>query len=471
MHRFVFVCVLTVGLVACSLQDAFRGDVGIVARGGPLQLERDSLAAVLASGPNVPLRRDIAEQWAYRWVEFALFVERVAQGDSMLDSVTVHQAMWPDANQLLVDRYHDKLAAERVRLDSAVIDSAYAAGDARLIDHILIRTRPDMSPPERAAALRRAEALRARLMAGESWEIANRENDDPAAKQAGGSLGVIERNQMVPPFEEAAFALQPGEMSAVVETQYGYHVIRRPPLRDVRDRYAESVGDVLTVRMDSVFLEELAERWRIDVRGSAPATMREAAAAPLRTFKSGKVLATYRGGRFTSTDFVRWLQALPVLVHQNVSGADDEQLTELATSLVRNEVLVREARGEGTSLTEEEWFDLRERLRGQIEQVKTRIGLDSAFAGATTLEARRRAGADAVTAYFYRLAATLRGVVVVPAFLAAELRAEMSWDVSQPGVDQALELATRWRQEAEQAASPEPQVAPADSGAPQGEKR
>ncbi len=467
MHRFVFV-VLALVVSACSLQDAFRGDVGVIARGGPLRLERDTLAAILASGPNVPLRRDIAEQWAYRWVEFALFVERVAQGDSMLDSATVHQAMWPDANQLLVDQYHDKLTAERVRVDSAIIDSAYGAGDARLIDHILIRTRPDMSPPERSAALRRAEALRAKLVAGESWEIANRENDDPAAKQAGGSLGVIERGQMVPAFEAAAFALEPGALSELVETQYGYHVIRRPPLGEVWEKYAESVTEALTIRMDSMFLEELADRWRVKVRDNAPGTMREAAAAPLRTFKSGKVLATYRGGRFTSTDFIRWLQALPVLVHQNVASATDEQLTELVNSLVRNEVLVREAREEGTVLSEQDWIELREQLRTQIGRVKTGIGLDSALTGAETVEDRRRAGAEVINAYFYRLAATLRNVVVVPAFLAGKLRDDLSWDVSQPGVDQALEIASRWRQEAE--ATQAPRVEPTDATPPQGDR-
>ncbi len=460
--------VLALVIAGCSIQDAFQSDVGIVARGGPIVLERDSLAAILASRSNVTPRRQIAEQLAHRWVEFALFVERVAQGDSMLDSATVHQAMWPDVNRLLVDRYHDRLMAERVRIDSAVIDSAYGAGDVRLIDHILIRTRPDMSTEERTAARRRAEALRARLVAGQPWDVANQENDDPAAKRANGSLGVIERGQMIPAFDTAAFALQPGELSEVVETQYGYHVVRRRPLRDVWQEYAETVEDLLTTRMDSVFLEELAERWRIRVRDKAPDVIREAVAAPLQTFKSGKVLATYRGGQFTAKDFIRWLQALPMLMNQNVADAIDGQLTDLATSLVRNEVLVREAREAGTVLSAEEWHSVREQLRAQIGRVISGVGLDTAFVDVESLEARRRIGAAAIRAYFYRLAATPRTAVVVPAFLADKLRDDMPWEVSQSGLDQAVELASRWRQGT--GAPPVPLAAPRDTARPKGER-
>jgi hypothetical protein len=224
--------------------------------------------------------------------------------------------------------------------------------------------------------------------------------------------------------------------------------------------------------MDSLYLEELDDRWRIDIKRNAPAAMVEAAAAPVRTFKSGQVLATYRGGRFTSTDFIQWLQALPMLVHQNVAGATEKQLQDLVRSLVRNEVVVREAREAGTSLSEEEWTDLRERLRAQIERVKVGVGLDSALVGAETLEARRQAGADALTAYFYQLAARSRSVVVVPAFLAAKLRTDMSWAVSQSGIDQALERATRWRQEAEQASTDSgPERSPADSVSQEGTQR
>ena len=168
-------------LVACG--DAFSGRIDAVARTKRHELGVTQFAGWLADVERMPVRRDMAEWTAHRWVEFTLFAERVAVGDSLLDRETVLEAMWPNVYQELVDLHHDRLVEERIALDSAAVDSAYAAGDHRFIDHILIRTTPTLSPPEKAAARRRAEDLRERLLLGASWEDVNQQNDDPGARE------------------------------------------------------------------------------------------------------------------------------------------------------------------------------------------------------------------------------------------------------------------------------------------------
>jgi hypothetical protein len=418
----------------------------VVARGERLTLHRDTLAAIVVSGKNVPTDRELVERWAFRWVEFALLTERLAEGDSLLDSVTVVHAMWTEANQLLVDEYHAKLADERVRVDSATIDSAYATGDHRLIYHILVRTRPDMSPPDRTDARRRAEAVRERLAAGVPWESENDLNEDPVARRAGGSLGVIERGQMVAPFEEVAFQLAPGELSDVIETPYGYHVIRRPMLDEVREPFTAEVSDILTVRMDSTVLREIEDRWAVRMEDDAPALMREAAAGPLRTYQDPKTIGHYGRSRFTTVDFVRWMQAMPTEVYRQVPGATDEQLADLLHSLIRNEALVREAHEEGMALEPDSLTALRHRLAQELAQVRSITGLDSAMAGLHGTE-RLAAGAAAIRDYFRRVANNAATVVIVPPFLAHTLRGSMDWEVSQPAIDATLERIVRLRQE------------------------
>jgi len=91
--------------------------------------------------------------------------------------------------------------------------------------HVLVK--PASSDAEAMEAARaKAEAMRQELRDGADFlDMARNRSDAPSAPQ-GGDLGYFRAGQMVPPFETAAFALEPGQISEVVQTQFGYHIIR-----------------------------------------------------------------------------------------------------------------------------------------------------------------------------------------------------------------------------------------------------
>jgi len=112
--------------------------------------------------------------------------------------------------------------------------------------HILLQIPPDADEATVAATEARAQALLERIRGGEDFAaIALEVSDDPGSKQNGGDLGFFGRGQMVEPFEDVAFELEPGALSDLVRSVFGIHIIRVEEHRDASNTPFEEVREEL----------------------------------------------------------------------------------------------------------------------------------------------------------------------------------------------------------------------------------
>lgn len=114
-----------------------------------------------------------------------------------------------------------------------------------------------------------AIAVRERLEAGEEFaEIAREVSQDPGSARNGGDLGFFTAGRMVAPFSEAAFALEPGEVSEPVETQFGWHVIKVEERRETQmpefEEMREQIDNFLTRQAQQAVILGLREGVEIE---------------------------------------------------------------------------------------------------------------------------------------------------------------------------------------------------------------
>lgn len=111
--------------------------------------------------------------------------------------------------------------------------SRYTVAEERRARHILVKAEKEQPAAEREKAKAKAESLLAQLRAKpeEFPALAKANSDDAGSAAQGGDLGFFGRGAMVKPFEDAVFSMKPGEISPVIETDFGYHVIQLTELR------------------------------------------------------------------------------------------------------------------------------------------------------------------------------------------------------------------------------------------------
>ena len=201
-----------------------------------------SPASVQRMATDIYLRRSLSMLAIEQKIDEKPEVQRVLQ--------IVRERVLADALVRQVEAQARAAQPESVLLQLA--QQNYKAMPQRFQQPERLHLRHILIPVDATDARAQAEALRQQLQQGASFEaLARQHSKDPGSAAKGGDLGFVTRGKMVAPFEEAAFALEkPGQLSDVVETQFGFHVIelleKRPaglqPFDEVKDRLVEEAA-------------------------------------------------------------------------------------------------------------------------------------------------------------------------------------------------------------------------------------
>jgi len=459
--RWALVAAL-VGSIGCEgLREAFHADQEYAAVAASARLPAERLGQLLGTARQAPVSPQAARILANLWIDYTLVALASAEGDALDDSATIAAAAWAPVRQRIVDRLHNKLLEDRLaRIDSSYVDSVYQQGDLRFLEHILVAAGEKLAPDQRAAKRQTIDGIRRRLDTGASFGALAAEHSEDGSSEHQGQLGLLARGETVRPFEDAGWSLAPGEVSGVVETAFGFHLIRRPPLDEVRSKFEQGVAQRISARFDSIYLDSLGQAHDVRVSRDAPVTVRDALSRPEELAHSRRTLARYQGGRFTVGAFVYWITGFPARTRSELVAAPDSAVNIFVEQLVRSEILVGEAAQRNIGLTAEDWSQIRNTYLSQVGFLRTTIGIEPSRLAdsAATVEERKRLAQIKVEAYIRDLLADRKQLIEPPAYLAFTLRDRMGGRIRGEGLETAY-----LRAEEVRAALP-PQPSPSTQG-------
>ena len=152
--------------------------------------------------------------------------------------------------------------------------SEFQQGERVRASHILIGIPEGADPATKQLAFAKAAEVLSQVKAGGDFAaLAKQHSTDPGSGPAGGDLGYFERGQMVGPFEQAAFSLAPSQTSEIVESPFGYHIIkvadkqaaRTVPIDEVRPQIQEFLQGQSRQQQAQAFVQSLRAKGKVEV--------------------------------------------------------------------------------------------------------------------------------------------------------------------------------------------------------------
>ncbi len=460
-------------LAACDgLKEALTAHVDVVAKAGSQELSVVRLGDLLGKAKlQIPINKDVAMLLARDlWVPYQLLAHATATGDSLTDTKAIDASAAGMLENARLSRFMEGVAA-KMPVDSGS-EAAYLAakGDLYSARHILFKFPDNASQAAKDSVKKVATAVAPKVNSANFAEMAKKYSADNSSAK-GGDLGVFPRGSMVKPFGDALGALKPGEISPLVETQFGYHIIQRNDWDQAKTAYLAQASGRSRQVAESTYIAQAQASAKVTVKADAAPTMKAIAKDPLGHRNDKTVLATYTGGSLTAGRLALVLLASPQSqrLSQQIQGAPDTLVAQYVTNMAQRDVLLHRADSAKIAVTPEELATLHKDFASVVAQSWAAMGIDPKMLqdSAKTKEARERLAAARVEAFLDRVMAGEAQPVPIPSPLQIVLMNKYDAKVNAAGIDRAVERASKLRVAADSArAANQPRSAVPLPGAP-----
>lgn len=439
-----FLVLLVVGLVGGC--DAGVPD-NAVARVDDATLTVDQAVSLMQTSPNIPRNEEAVRLVTDLWIDYTLLA-RFSQEDSTFGSFDVSPLVDAQLDQDLLLAYRDSMVQPDTVFTEAELREAYQMDDSGVqlrARHILLSFPDDATEAQRDSVESLARELRDRIAQGEDFAALAREySDDPGSGAQGGDLGTFGRGRMVPSFDEAAFALEEGEVSEPVESPYGLHIIQvqeriTQDFAANRDQFEQQHRARTVFRAESTFIAGLEEEAGLSLEEGAVETARSLAGDPSELPQGAgrsDFLVSYDGGGLTVGEYMDFIRTRPAQERAQIEQATDAQVEGAVMNLSRRDLLLQRAEEAGMELAEARGDTLRDRVRANLAQAASQLRPSQ-----ETLDSADSEQAAIQTAVMDVLTRTLEGnrAPVQLGGLSYVLRDPVEVEISDEGVQQVLE--------------------------------
>jgi peptidyl-prolyl cis-trans isomerase D len=374
---------LTVGLGACT-DDAT--DQSLVARAGDYRLSVDDVVELLQDEESLPPQASVVESLVELWIDYTLLADAVAE-DTTFSDLDFGPYVRQEVEREMVFQLRDSVIQVDTFITAGELQDLYASQSPEVelrARHIMLTLPFEPTATQRDSVRAILQGLRERIVAGTRFEdLARQFSQDPGSAQADGDLGFFARGDLVQPFEDAVLALEPGELSPVVETPMGLHLIRLEERRvqdfeEVAPAFRARVQAQRTAAAESTFVAGLEGRSPPEVAEGALAVTRELARNPA-TRLSGRAarrpLVAWEGGAYEVSELQQLLQYDQLAMREQVAAGTDEELETFLRSLARRELLIAEAGRSGLEPERARVDSLANVVRDQLLTAARSLGL------------------------------------------------------------------------------------------------